>query len=82
MAIIVTKEPIDYKKMNDAINAVQGDYKTKVDNALKAVALTNVQYNSDKGRIGFTAESENKNAVASIIAIDKKKPTERIRSCF
>ena len=73
MAIIVTKEPIDYAKLNNAINTAQGDYKSKVTSALNDVAITNVHYNSDKGRIGFTAESENKNAVASIIEIDKRE---------
>lgn len=72
MAIVVTKEAIDYKKLNDVINAGQGDYSAKVSNALKGMTLSNVRYNSDKGRIGFTAESENKNAVVSIIAIDKR----------
>lgn len=71
MAIVVTKEPIDYAKLNAAINSAQGDYKSKVTSALNGIALTNVQYNSDKGRIGFSAQSENKNAVASIIEIDK-----------
>lgn len=72
MAIVVTKEAIDYKKLNDAINAGQGNYSAKVNSALKGIALSNVHYTSDKGRIGFSAESENKNAVASIIAIDKQ----------
>jgi len=72
MAIVVTKEAMDYKKLNDVINAGQGDYSAKVSNALKGMTLSNVRYNSDKGRIGFTAESENKNAVVSIIAIEKR----------
>ena len=71
MAIVVTKEPIDYAKLNEAINAAQGDYRSKVMSALNGMALTSVQYNSNKGRIGFSAASENKNAVASIIEIDK-----------
>ena len=71
MAIVVTKEPIDYAKLNEAINAAQGDYRSKVMSALNGISLTGVQYNSNKGRIGFSAASENKNAVASIIEIDK-----------
>jgi len=71
MAIVVTKQPIDYNQLNKAINTTQGDYKTKVMNALNTTALTNVQYGSSKGRILFSTESENKNAVASIIEIDK-----------
>jgi hypothetical protein len=70
MAIVTTKEPLDYAKLNAAINAAQGDYKSKVMNALAVQALTNVQYTSDKGRIGFVAESENK-AVVSIVEINK-----------
>jgi len=71
MAIVVTKEPIDYNKLNATINAAQGDYRAKVSAALNGVALTNVQYGSSQGRITFSAQSENKNAVASIIEIDK-----------
>ena len=70
MAIVTTREPLDYAKLNTAINAAQGDYKSKVMNALQGQALTNVQYTSDKGRIGFVAESENK-AVVSIVEINK-----------
>ena len=72
MAIVVTKEPIDYNQINTAINKAQGDYKTKVENALNAMALSHVEYSANKGRIAFTAESENKNAVVSVIEIDKK----------
>ena len=71
MAIVVTKEPIDYNKTNAAINNAQGDYKAKVTAALNGIALTNVQYNSTQGRIVFSAQTENKNAVASIIEINK-----------
>lgn len=71
MAIVVTKEPIDYNQINTAINTATGDYKVKVMSALNSMALTNVQYGSNKGRIVFSAESENKNAVVSIIEIDK-----------
>lgn len=71
MAIVVTKESIDYNQINKAINNAQGDYKTKVSTALNGIALTNVQFGSNNGRIVFSAESENKNAVASIIEIDK-----------
>ncbi|MEZ5053446.1 MAG: C1 family peptidase [Chitinophagales bacterium] len=71
MAIVVTKEPIDYNQVNTAINAAQGDYRSKVTAALQGATLSNVLFNSNKGRIAFTAESENKNAVISIVEIDK-----------
>lgn len=71
MAIVVTKEPIDYNQTNTAINSAQGDYKAKVMSALNNSALTNVQYGSNQGRIVFSAQSESKNAVVSIIEIDK-----------
>jgi nitrate reductase NapAB chaperone NapD len=71
MAIVVTKEAIDYNQINAAINSANGDYRAKVMSALNNTALTSVQYGSDKGRIVFSAQSENKNAVASIIEIDK-----------
>lgn len=68
---MVTKEPIDYNQTNTAINSAQGDYKAKVMSALNSSALTNVQYGSNQGRIVFSAQSESKNAVVSIIEIDK-----------
>ncbi len=71
MAIVVTKEPIDYNQTNTAINSAQGDYKAKVMSALNSSTLTNVQYGSNQGRIVFSAQSENKNAVVSIIEIGK-----------
>lgn len=70
MAIVTTKEPLDYAQLNTAINSAQGDYKAKVMTALNGQVLTSVQYTSDKGRIGFVAESENK-AVVSIVVINK-----------
>ncbi len=71
MAVVVTKEPVDYKQLNDAINKAQGDYKSKVMQALSGTTISNVDFQSEQGRIGFTAESENKNAVATIVEIDK-----------
>jgi nitrate reductase NapAB chaperone NapD len=71
MAIVVTKEAIDYNQINAAINSANGDYRAKVMSALNNTALTSVQYGSNQGRIVFSAQSENKNAVASIIEIDK-----------
>ncbi|MFN8282646.1 MAG: C1 family peptidase [Chitinophagales bacterium] len=70
MAIVTTKEPLDYAKLNTAINSAQGDYRSKVMSALNGQTLSNVQYTSDKGRIGFVAESESK-AVVSIVEINK-----------
>lgn len=70
MAIVTTKEPLDYAKLNASINAAQGDYRSKVMSALQGQVVTNVQYTSDKGRIGFVAESETK-AVVSIVEINK-----------
>jgi Papain family cysteine protease len=71
MAIVVTKEAIDYKQLNDAINKGRGDYRSKVMQALNGTTVSSVDYQSEQGRIGFTAESENKNAVAVIVEIDK-----------
>lgn len=72
MAIVVSKNPLEYNQLNSAINSSQGDYRTKVMSALNANAITNVQYGSNKGRIVFSAENDNKNAVVSLIEIDKQ----------
>ena len=72
MAVVVTKEPVDYQQLNNAINKASGDYRNKVMSALSGTTISNIHFNSDNGRIAFTAESENKNAVAMIVEIDKQ----------
>ena len=71
MAIVVSKEPLDYSSINTAINDSNGSYTEKVTAALGSSVLTNVSYQSAQGRIGFSANAGDKNTVVSIIEIDK-----------
>lgn len=72
IAIVVSKEALDYKQLNETINAARGDYRAKVMEALGSSAISNIQYNSANGTIGFRVTTENNQAVASIIEIDKQ----------
>ncbi len=72
MAIVVTKQPIDYKALNAKINATKGDYATRIKQALGAMAITDVQYATDSKSLSFTATVPNSNrAVLSVVAINK-----------
>ncbi len=71
MAIVLTKEPIDYKAMNAAINAASGSFDQKIDQALKGMAKSNVRYTSGD-LIGFTTTLDKQEAMYMVIAIDKR----------
>lgn len=71
MAVVITKQPIDYKKLNNAINASkQATYAAKV-NAVLATELATVKY-TVSNTINIDAEGNGKNAAAFILTINKK----------
>ncbi len=71
MAVVITKQPIDYKKLNDAINtSKQATYATKVNEVL-AAELAKVNYTVST-TINIDAEENGKNATAFILTINKK----------
>lgn len=71
MAIVVSKQPLDYTKLNQAINASkQATYVAKINEILKG-ELADVKF-STNGGIRFEGNADNKNAVAVILQIDKK----------
>ena len=72
MAIVVTKKPIDYNKLNAAINqSKQSDYAARVNDALRDQLISDVQFTSGNN-ISFDCIVNGKNAVAMIIEVAKK----------
>lgn len=74
MAIVVSKQELDYKAVNDAINqSSQPDYAAKVNEVFAAKATKNVTFSAGiNGSILFKAPPANENIITSIVEIDKQ----------
>jgi hypothetical protein len=72
IAIVVSKEALDYKKLNQSISSgSQSTYAAKVNEALQSV--TNAAFNSTaEGTIHFKTSGTDNKAVATIVAFDKR----------
>ena len=71
IAVIVSKQPIDYKKLSKAItNAAGVTYEQKVKNALSGELISNVDFKGGK-TFSFKCNTGTKNAVAAILEFDK-----------
>lgn len=71
IAVVVTKEPLDYKAMNEKINKGSGSYADKVNAAVADIQIENVQFKTTD-KVAFQCDPQGKNAVAVIVEIDKK----------
>ena len=74
MAIVVSKQPLDYTALNAAINkSTQSTYAGKLNEAISANAITGVKFsNTGTGNIYFKADAgEQKNIVGCVVEIDK-----------
>jgi len=73
MAVIFTKEKINYKALNKKISQSNAPtYQAKIAEALGETAIKQVRF-EDGEKIGFSAKSKGKNAVAVVFEIKKKK---------
>ncbi len=75
MAIVVSKQALDYNALNAAINkSTQSTYAGKLNEAIRANAITGVTFsNTSTGNIYFKADAaEQKNIVGCIVEIDKQ----------
>lgn len=71
MAVIVSKEKLDYGKYSSAITKASGyTYEQKVKNALKNILVDNIDFKGGK-TFSFECDVTSKNSVAIIIEIDK-----------
>jgi C1A family cysteine protease len=72
IAIVITKEPIDFAQFNRRINnSRQQTYAAKVKEALGNDRITNVNFQAGK-TIAFEANRQGKNAVGMVLEIDKR----------
>jgi len=73
IAIVVSKNELDYQSLNRAISRGSGTgYAGKVEEALREKIIQSVRFNSTgEGTIHFKADSRNNEAVATIVAFDK-----------
>lgn len=70
MAILVTKEPIDYNAINALANKQSGSYEQKLRKALGNSLKNNVQFNQGE-TIGFNTTLSPNEAVLMVIEVDK-----------
>ncbi|MBK7335313.1 MAG: peptidase C1 [Saprospirales bacterium] len=72
IAVLITKEAIDFKAFNERINKSAGlNYGAKLQSALAGQSIPNVKFLAGEA-IGFSCEIGSKNAVGVVLEIDKK----------
>lgn len=72
MAVVVSKKALDYKQINQRINKARGNYAEKLNSALGNRLMKNVKFSTGKN-IEFASELQGtRDAVALVLAIDKK----------
>lgn len=74
MAVVSSKQPLDYKALNDKINqSSQGTYAGKLAEAIGSSAIKNVAFsNTGSGTIYFKADATDRNnVVGCVVQIDK-----------
>ncbi len=73
MAIIVTKKPVDYNVLNEAIsNSRQVSFAAKIAEALGPKLRRDINFVSTSGNVSFDAPINNSDAVAFVIEVDKR----------
>ncbi len=73
MAIVVTKQAIDYKQLNNTINASkQATYQGKINEALGSIAIKNVRFTNNNNTFGFETTADEKSAVAIVLEVNKQ----------
>lgn len=70
MAIVVTKEPLDYKSLNDKVNKQSGSYEQKMQSALSGQIINNVKFIPGQ-TIKFQTDAGNGGAVLMVIEVNK-----------
>lgn len=75
MGIVVSKDPLDYNAVNNAIsNSNASTYGAKLNEAISATSIKNVKYsNTNNGGIYFKADSTDKNKIVGcVVEIEKQ----------
>lgn len=73
IAIVVSKEALDYDQLNRTISSTPGSsYADKVNQALRSMTIRSARFNNTAdGAIYFKVDANDNKAVASIVAFDK-----------
>lgn len=72
MAVVVTKKPIDYKLLNDAISkSRQSTYAAKLADALGQSVRTDADFVEKEGNVSFKIQVDPGDAVGFVIEVDK-----------
>lgn len=72
IAVLITKEPIDYSVVNSQISNARGStYEEKVQNALSGQYETNVRFTGGSGVINFETSAQKGKGVAFVIGVNK-----------
>ena len=74
IAIVVSKDSLDYNALNAAISRAPGnDYAARVNQALQSIMISSARFsNTADGRIYFKVDANTNKAVACIVAFDKQ----------
>ncbi len=74
IAIVVSKDELDYNKLNQAISSgAQPDYAGKVNAALQSQLIRSAKFtNTSDGAAYFKVDANDNKAVACVVAIDKQ----------
>jgi len=74
IAIVVSKDELDYKQLNQSISqSHQPGYTAKVNEALQNILIRSAKFNNTSdGTIYFKVDANDNKAVACVVAIDKQ----------
>lgn len=74
IAIVVSKDELDYNRLNDAINSSsQSSFAAKVNDALQNTLIRSARFSSTpEGAIYFKVDANDNKAVAAIVAFNKQ----------
>lgn len=73
MAVVITKKPLDYKVLNDAISkSRQVSYATKIIEALGSQLRKDVGFEEKNGEVEFNTPVESDDRIAFVIEVDKR----------
>lgn len=72
-AVVVSKQPLDYVKLNAAISQGNGSYDDKVNNALQQMNSKTVRFsNTNEGTMYFKADVGDEGVVGCVVEINKE----------
>ena len=72
IAVLITKDPIDYSVVNSRISKASGStYEEKVKNALAGEYETNVRFTGGNGVVNFETSAQKGKGVAFVIGVNK-----------